>query len=191
MGADGQVMNCSICGSDTHFCAECPQATSVAGATAFSSYADTGPISDFVSMTSGVPQGTRPGSGSGSADVAPPDPQSSGLDEASGNSLKFLPPRQGTLHRPHHGNLWDPAACPGSADRRQDRLLPISTTWTRAAAATTPPPPLSRLPCRHGIDLSCLRRRQRTCFNRWVPRGTLTRRQERPSRKAACPRGSH
>lgn len=56
IGADGQVMKCSICGSDVHFRGECPR-NSTGGSTAFSSYIDMGPTSDLAFVTIGPPWG--------------------------------------------------------------------------------------------------------------------------------------
>ena len=53
IGKDGQVMKCSICGSETHFRAECPRnsgrPSGSAGPSGFSGYSETGPLGDIVS----------------------------------------------------------------------------------------------------------------------------------------------
>jgi len=54
IGRDGQVMKCGICGSDTHFRAECPQRHGNSSAhvahthTAFTTYAGLGPLGDLL-----------------------------------------------------------------------------------------------------------------------------------------------
>ena len=55
LGADGEVMRCSICNSDTHFRAQCPQnshaaagSSSDARGSTFASYVDAGPIGDLL-----------------------------------------------------------------------------------------------------------------------------------------------
>jgi hypothetical protein len=54
VGRDGNVMKCSICQSDTHFRAECPNGTGPgSGKGTFGGFVDSGPLSEVVMMVAG------------------------------------------------------------------------------------------------------------------------------------------
>ena len=70
IGADGKVMCCGICNSDTRFRAQCPRNTGSSGGetgAAFASYAEAGPFGDLLYMAVPDPIGA-------SAEALPPIP---------------------------------------------------------------------------------------------------------------------
>ena len=81
-GPDGQIMKCSICGSEEHFRAECPRNSSTPSTTAHLAWAGLAQADDDADRS---PQQTSPGSGGNV-----PEPASSGRDVGEGPMSQFL-----------------------------------------------------------------------------------------------------